>query len=169
MSKLKKWVRKGLLVIASLLAIGVTMTTNASGKHSVIVDAPWVRMMPAVSTSTAAYFSLKNTTDKPMSLIRASSASATTVEMHTTVEKNGLMSMQPLKEVALPVAEVIEFKPGGHHIMLMGLKKPLKQNQKLTLMLHFSDGSRQSVVCVVRDGLDSESFGKEEVHHHHDH
>lgn len=129
------------------------------------VSDPWIRLMPAVSSNTAAYFTVKNVSGQKLILKRVSTEIVKTVEMHTIVEKEGLMSMQPLSKVELPDQGAVKFKPGGKHLMLLGLKKPLMENDVKALTLHFSDGTSKEVAFKVM----SESSESEPDSHQHDH
>ncbi len=130
-----------------------------------VTDA-WIRLVPEVASASAAYFKLVNASDQARVLVGVQSELADSVEMHTTVSKNGLMGMERMVEVAIPAAKVVLFEPGGKHVMLIGLHQPLKAGDVHTMHLQFADGSELPVSLVVSEG---ETGGVDHSHHHHEH
>ena len=64
-------------------------------------------------------------------------AAAATAQLHESVEKDGVATMQPVETLEIPAGGSVELKPGGYHIMLMGLKAPLKKGDMIMLELKF--------------------------------
>ena len=65
-------------------------------------------------------------------------------EMHNTIQEKGVMKMRMAHEIRIDQDKTFEFKSGGHHLMLMDFKGPLKAGQKVKLTLHFKDKKNQS-------------------------
>jgi copper(I)-binding protein len=63
----------------------------------------------------------------------------------------GAMTMKPVAEIALPAGKAVELKPGGYHVMLMKLAKPLTKGQTFDLELTFEKAGKQTVKVEVRD------------------
>ncbi|MAR93306.1 MAG: copper chaperone PCu(A)C [Pseudomonadota bacterium] len=124
----------------------------------------WVREVPPVSANTAAYFTLHNDSGQPRLLLSAQSAAATAVELHTSEEKDGMSSMRRLERVEVPANGQVAFRPGGHHVMLIGLNGPLKQGQEVGLTLTFEGGETLEVALPVKKGAP-----QADNHHHHHH
>ena len=69
--------------------------------------------------------------------------------IHKTVIRNGMVSMEPMHRLEVPPGKTVECKPGKCHIMLMGLKQPLKQGDDFKLGLVFEGGSSTDVTVKV--------------------
>lgn len=135
--------------------------------NAIEVKDGWVRWVPPVSENSAAYFTLHNPTDKPLELKSASSDVAHAVELHNVVKDGDLMSMQKQEKIGIPAHQTLQFQPGSYHVMLIGLKKPLEENQSVSLTLHFADGTAVPVSLTVRK--DAGSTPAADEHHHHNH
>ncbi|NCC28249.1 MAG: copper chaperone PCu(A)C, partial [Gammaproteobacteria bacterium] len=72
------------------------------------------------------------------------------VELHTHVEEDGMMRMRRIEKIEIPAGETVTLKPGGLHVMLIGLKQPLEPGDTVDLALTFEDGSRIPVQAPVR-------------------
>jgi hypothetical protein len=68
-------------------------------------------------------------------LVSAASPVSKMTEVHETSMEGGVMRMRPLARLALPAGKTVELKPGGYHIMLMDLAKPLKAGDLVTITL----------------------------------
>jgi copper(I)-binding protein len=82
-------------------------------------------------------------------IVAASSPVAETVEPHRTVNEGGVMRMLPARDLALPAGNLVEFKPGGLHIMLIGLKAPLRQGDSFALTLRFRTAAPVTVQVKI--------------------
>ena len=101
-------------------------------------------------TNGAAYMTLKNsgTADK---LVKAESDVAGTVELHTVEMVEGVMKMRPVEGgIDIPANGEQVLKPGGFHIMLIGLKQELKPGEKIALKLQFERAGTVDVQAEVR-------------------
>lgn len=135
--------RRALIAASLWLAAGAAFAqSNASALR---FEQPWVRATPAVG---AGYVSITNAgpADK---LLGASSDAASAVELHTHKMEGGVARMRQVDDVALPTGQKVEFKPGGLHLMLMGLKQPLKDGDKLAITLRFEKAGAVPVSFVV--------------------
>ena len=134
--------------------IFVALAAPAAGAVAeVTVMQPWVRGTVAPQKATGAFMKLKSTSDAK--LVSASSPAAKLVEVHEMAMVNNVMRMRPVTELALPAGKEVELKPGGYHIMLMGIAHQLKQGETIpiTLTVRGSDGKTQTieVQAPVRD------------------
>jgi copper(I)-binding protein len=94
--------------------------------------------------------SLENQTGENQALVGAESAVSEVVELHTHVEEGGMMRMRRVDKIEVPAGETVTLKPGGLHVMLIGLKQPLEPGDAVDLTLIFEDGSRMPVQAPVR-------------------
>lgn len=124
----------------------------------VIVSNATVRLLPPSVPNTAAYFSIQNLSDRSQILIGASADFVTKAEIHNHIVVDGMMSMQQQSEVVIPPGESMQFAPGGLHIMLFGLKKPLSEGQSVTINLQTKDG--ESIIINA-------NVAQPTVHKHH--
>jgi len=112
----------------------------------------WVRY-PASLAVTAAYLTLENPGERPLRLLGAEAAWAERVELHGTFhqEKDGkmVMGMRPVDFAEVPPKGRLVLKPGGYHLMLFNLKRPLKLGEKVELVLKFQNGTQLKVLLPV--------------------
>ncbi|HEY3327288.1 MAG TPA: copper chaperone PCu(A)C [Novimethylophilus sp.] len=104
----------------------------------VAVSDAWARATAPGQEVGAAYLSLKS--DKPAKLVAIKSAVADSVEIHEMSMKNGVMKMRMLETLDLPAGKLVKLEPGGFHLMLVDLKKPLKAGENIEIVLTFKDG-----------------------------
>jgi copper(I)-binding protein len=111
----------------------------------VSVSEPWVRGTVPPQKATGAFMKLTSKTDA--ALVAAASPAAKQVEIHEMAMVNNVMRMRPIPELALPAGKVVELKPGGYHVMLMGLDHQLKKGDvvPITLTIRGKDGKTQTV------------------------
>lgn len=115
------------------------------------VSDPWVKA--AESGMSAAFGTIRNTTDQDVTIVSASTPASPMVELHETVMgANGTMQMQPKKGgFVIPAMGELKLEPGANHIMLMGLSKPVKAGDEITFDLKLSDGSTVSFTAQGKD------------------
>jgi hypothetical protein len=134
------------IVLALMLPVGDAFA-------DVTVTQPWVRGTVAPQKTTGAFMRLNSTSDAK--LVSATSPSAKQVEIHEMVMVNNVMRMRPIAEIPLPAGKEVALKPGGYHIMLMGIEHQLKQGDvvPITLTVREGDGKTRTVEvqAEVRD------------------
>ncbi len=139
--------RRGYFLLALALVAAPSLAADGPSVRAAKV---WVRPAPPGVTVLAGYLTLENLTDAPLKLTGATSPDFAAVEMHQTVEKDGVASMQPVDDVTIPARGKVEFVPGGYHLMLMQPKKDLGIGSMVTLRLAFSDGSELDIIANLR-------------------
>ena len=100
-------------------------------------SAPSHSGMPSGETSSAVYFVIINETNTPDALVGATSAVAMSAELNETLRVGDVAKMVPVPRVEVPAGGRVEFKPGGQHVMLMGLMQELAVGKKITVTLRF--------------------------------
>ena len=108
-----------------------------------------IRLLPPGVPNTAAYFSLQNSSNKNVTLIGVKADFVSKAEIHNHIMVNDMMSMQQQSEVVIEPGETVHFAPGGLHIMLFGLQKPLRAGQSLTMSLQTKTGELIDVIAKV--------------------
>ena len=139
---------KPMIKIAFMLTL--LILSQVSFAKGVAIDDPYVRAIPPGQTISAAFLTLVNDSDKNIDLVKATSDSAKHVELHEHVHEDGMMKMRQVAKISVAAKGKTELKPGGYHIMLIGLLKPIKPKDIITINLEFSDGSKQAIKADVR-------------------
>jgi periplasmic copper chaperone A len=123
----------------------------------------WARPAGQSQGSSAAYFVIKNAGAAPEKLVSASSSVAGSTMLHEMTMDGGVMKMRMLMGGAdIPAGGALEFKPGGSHVMLMGLKQALVEGQSIPLTLTFAKAGAIKVEAKV----EKPAAGGGEMHHH---
>lgn len=125
--------------------------SHAAEKNGMAVTDAWSRARPANAAVGGAFMTIHNMESEADSLVAASSPIADRVEVHNSVMKDGVMSMMHMEKLLIPSGEMIALKPGGFHIMLMGLKKPLAKGTEFPVTLKFARAGEITVTVQVKD------------------
>lgn len=171
MSAARRLTRLAGLAAAALVVAGVVAGCSA-GSGSITVTEPWARASSAMAAAGAAYMKIENTGSAADALLGAASSVADTVEVHETVAMEapaetegmggmetpaatdgmggGMMGMQPIARLEVPAGGTVELKPGGYHIMLIGLKQELKVGETIEITLTFEKAGEVKVTAEVR-------------------
>lgn len=150
------------LLPQTLFLIGLLVLAQ----NSLTAQNAWIRLLP--TPNLAAYLTFSNPTDKPVRLLGVSTPVALKAEFHETKtlpasDHNAhgpattmhnahgpATTMAPLEDVVVPAKGKLEFKPGGKHIMLLGVKRTLKEGEKVPLVFRLEGGKSLSVQAVVK-------------------
>ena len=115
-----------------------------------VIEAPWTRATPGGAQVGGAYLKVTNTGAEADRLIGGSLPTAASVEVHEMSMTNGVMKMRKLeKGLEIKPGQTVELKPGGFHIMFMGLREGLKQGQPVKGTLVFEKAGSVEVEYVV--------------------
>ncbi len=134
-----------MLLAAACVVASVPALAQSPG---VTVTEAWSRATTGLAQTGAIYLTV--TASQPDRLTAASTPVAATTELHQTRMENGVMEMRPVPG-GLPVTPgtPIHMAPGGYHVMLMGLKQPLKQGDHVPLTLTFEHAGTVTAEAVV--------------------
>ena len=134
--------KKFVLSIASIAAVfGADVEIDGAYARASIPNVP----------NSAAFFVIKNNSDKDIAITSANSDIAEKNELHTHIKENQMMKMIKIEKLVVPAKSSLELKSGGDHVMLMVLKKELKVGDEISLELSFSDGDKKSIKVPVKD------------------
>ena len=114
------------------------------------VSNAWIRPAPPNAPAMAAYFDIKNISDKPITLIGASAPAFGMTEIHNTVVEDGVAKMLAMPKLTLAPGETAEFKPMGKHVMLMRPQHILSLGTVTTIDLLTDDGSTYPINIEVK-------------------
>ena len=145
-------------ILASLFAFA-TLSAAQAMDGPITIEHAWARPTAASVANGAAYLTIKNTGKADDTLTGAETSAAAKAELHESSMEGNVMKMRPLGDVTVPAGGSAEFKPGGKHIMLLGLKAPLMAGQSFTLTLHFKSAGAETVKVDVVEKAPAESMG----------
>lgn len=126
------------------LALGLALSPLAAGAEVAVKDA-WVRATVPTQTTTGAFMTLTSTEDAKV--VEARSPVAGSVEIHESMVMGGHAHMHEVEALELPAGKPVQLRPGGYHVMLMGLTRPVKAGDKvpLQLVVEGRDGKRTTL------------------------
>lgn len=130
--------------------VALTLAALAGAAHAQVeVQDAWIRGMVAPQDTTGAFMRIISKSDARLVGIRTPAAGM--ADIHQTTMQGGVMRMRPVKAIELPAGKPVELKPGGYHVMLMHVARPLKEGERvpLTLIVETAAGKRESVTVQV--------------------
>ena len=155
------------LTLALILAAAGSAFAAGSADGIQVADAH-VRLMPPGAKATAAFMTLKNTGDKDAKLVKAESAAAKTLELHTHLNEGGVMKMRQVQAIEIKAKGETALKPGGYHVMMIE-PAAAKEGDKVTLTLGFDDGSSKQVEAEVKKPVAAPAPMDHSMHGQHKH
>ena len=170
LKQLGKISKRGIQVILLLSVV----TTNGAIAHNhkadkskqqhtdIEISRAWARALPPVVPNGAAYFTLVNHSNKDIVLTGVSSDIAKHSMLHESYFDDDKVAMRHIEELVVSPHKSVTFKPGGFHVMLMGLKRPLTKGGEFTLSLLLKNGSKITTQVKIKDVASI----KEHAHHH---
>ncbi len=148
--------------ISILLLVLFTFTQLSFARDSIVISDAWVREVPPGATVSAAYMTIQNKADRMDKLTSISSDAAGVVELHLSkVDDNGVATMERVQVLELPANDKVELKPGGMHLMLIGLKEPLVGKDSVIINMDFENSETLRIEVPVKSLKDSDG-----THHH---
>ncbi len=164
------------MTIQSLVAVAALLLTSFVQAHSYTagslkIDHPAARATMGSQSNGGAYLQIENSGSTDDVLLSASSPAAANVEIHNMTMEGDVMKMRALDKLEIKAGSKIEMKPGnGYHLMLMGLKKPLKIGDKFPLTLTFKKAGKVKVsVNVEAIAMPAKQMNDDDMHEHHHH
>ncbi|OOZ42380.1 hypothetical protein BOW53_00505 [Solemya pervernicosa gill symbiont] len=143
------------LAVASLAASNAIADSHGGAAHTaadtIMVKDAYVRAVPPGQPNSAAFMVLHNHGGADHKVIDAKSTAARTVELHTHTQKDGMMMMRRIESIEVKSKGMTTLKPGGLHVMLIGLTQPLKVGNTVSVTLVFDDGSKKSIDAPVQE------------------
>jgi len=141
------------LALAIALCMAGISSAYAQASPPIVISHAWARATPASAANGAVYLTITNHGTTDDRLTGASTAVASKAQMHVTLNENGVMKMRPMADVPIKAGGSAQFKPDGMHIMLLGLKHPLKAGDSFLLTLTFDKaGAVETMVKVEKAG-----------------
>lgn len=147
-----KTMLKDVMFAAFALALCATPAPADDVKAGdLVISQAWSRATPGGAKVAGGYVTIENKGTAPDRLIGGSADIAGKFEIHEMAMDNGVMKMRPLdKGLTIEPGKTVKFAPGGYHLMLEQLKKPLKQGDKVPLTLEFEKAGKVAVSLDVQ-------------------
>jgi copper(I)-binding protein len=141
--KRKIWNHKIWLLAAALAFSGGAAGAETYTIGSIEIGNPWARATPKGAPVGGAYMTITNKGAEPDRLVGVSSPVAARVEVHQMSMNNGVMSMRPVQGgLEIKPGQTLVLNPESHHLMLMGLKQPLTQGERMKVTLDFAKAGK---------------------------
>ena len=140
--------KTGLPIKTTLAGILLLVCTLAYAGEKVIAANAWVRPTVPGQEVTGAFMTLQSKAHAK--LIKVESPAAEIVEMHSMSMHNNVMEMRQVDRIDLPAGETVKLAPGGFHIMLINVKKPLKRGDTVPLKLTILNDDKSTSITNVR-------------------
>ncbi len=135
------------ILLLALVSLYLPIEPVLSQSVPVKVERAWIQAVPSVSNATAAYMKITNLSANPLKLTGASSPIATRVEPMITTRKEHsgkeVIGMQSVAELIIPAGNSLELKPGGDHLMVMGLLAHPNEGDRVKLTVRFAPGDQK--------------------------
>ena len=148
-------------ITALLFALAATTAFAQDAKIGAItIDHPWARATPGAVKNSAAFmtFDNKGAADK---LISVTGTIAKEIQIHSMITEAGVMKMREITALDIPANGKAELKPGGFHVMLIGIPDGLKEGTKFPLKLKFEKAGEVTVqVTAEKPGAHDHSEHK---------
>lgn len=138
------------LAAAALFATGSATFAEEAKAGNIMIEAPFARATPGSAKAGGAFLTLRNEGDEADTLISAEADVAKRVELHTHINDNGVMRMRKVDGIDVAAHGTTELKPGGYHVMFIGLKAPLKEGESFPLKLTFAKSGSVTITMPVR-------------------
>lgn len=144
--------------------LAVLFAGQASASEVKVSDA-WTRATAPGQDS--AMVQLVITSRHAARLVAASSTVAQSAEMHSMVHEDGVMKMRQVDAVELPAGKSVDLGVAGYHLMLLGLKDPIKEGAQIEVLLtvRLANGKEEQVRVKAEAKPLTESMHHEHMHH----
>ncbi len=128
--------------------LGVMLFSSSVYAGDIQVEGAWSRA--TAPGQDAAMADLSITSGKEAKLVGFSSSACKTAELHSMTHENGMMKMREVQSVALPAGKRVNLGESGYHLMLIGLKAPLKAGESVPLLLNIKLANKEVVTVAVK-------------------
>lgn len=126
------------------------MSASLTQAADLTINDAMARAVPPTAKISAAFMTLINNANTDLAVVSAESSVAEAVELHNNTMTDGKMKMRQVNQIDLPAKQTTELKPGGLHVMLIGLNKALVEGETIDLTLNFSDGSSEALEIPIQ-------------------
>ena len=110
---------------------------------------PWIKNLPPSVPVRAGYMTIHNPQSKAVSIVSLRSDAFASIEIHQTIEQDGMMSMEQVPSLKIEPNSSVQLAPGGLHLMMMNPSEPTQPGDQLEIVIVLDDGSEQRVEMQV--------------------
>lgn len=142
--------RRLAVVGSALVGAALVPVVPASAGESLQVENAWVPWAPPGLKVHVAYMTIVNRGATDQVIVGAESTDYERIELHRSVIKDGVSTMQAVDEVRVPANGRVEFAPTDLHLMLIGPRRPQAVDRHVQIFLHLSGGGKVDISAVVR-------------------
>jgi copper(I)-binding protein len=144
---------RGILSLLKLPAVestdGIPALSQVDADKVKIKDA-WIQEGPPSQKITAGFMVIENHNSADITLLSASADVAEVVELHRMEIEDRMMKMRKVDSINIPAGGYIELKPGGYHLMVIGLNKELKEGENVEVTLRFSGAIQKTLTVPIK-------------------
>jgi len=143
--------RRHLLILSSAVALfGLPAAAHDYTLGSLKIGHPWARATPPTAPSGGGFLTVNNTGTTADRLVSATSPAAGQIQIHEMKMDGTIMRMRELENgLEIPPGATVALAPGGLHLMMMGLKAPLKEATRVPVTLVFEKAGKIDVELSV--------------------
>ena len=141
-----------LALLALFLAPSASVIARDQQVGALAISNIWARPTVGQTPNGVVYMTIANRGQAPDRLISVQSTAAGKAELHTTIAEGTVMQMRPVSSIEIAAGNTAELKPGGFHVMLLGLKTPLAAGKAFPLTLTFEKAGTTTVDVTVQRG-----------------
>ncbi|HKU46131.1 MAG TPA: copper chaperone PCu(A)C [Burkholderiales bacterium] len=137
--------------LAVLLLFPLLVQAHSHEQGDIQIRHPWSRATAPGAKVAAGYMELRNSGAQPDRLLSVETPVAKRVEMHITRRDGEVMRMRQVQSFEVPARERYEMRPGGSHLMLVDIVRPLKKGERFPMKLRFEKAGEMEVQVEVQD------------------
>ncbi len=150
LNRTKSLGRINITFFTSLVLCFFAVNIGAHTGGGIVVKDAWVREAPPNAKVLAAYMTIENHTGTDKVLTGVTSSSFDRIEIHQTLNRDGMASMEQQKELGIAAENSVKLEPGGLHLMLFNPGAALKAGDSITFSLKFADGGASVASAIVK-------------------
>lgn len=132
------------------LAAALILVAGPAWAGDISIEEPFARASPGLAQAGAAFMTLRNAGQTPDRLIKAEAPVSERTELHTVTRDGDVLRMRAVEAIDIPAGGEAQLKPGGYHVMFLGLKEPLKEGASVPLTLTFEKAGVVRVEVPVK-------------------
>ena len=146
--------------IMAVLATFVAMPAQAEdiAVGGLKISSPWIRATPKGAPVGGGYMTITNSGNVSERLLGGTSDPSNRFEIHEMSMESGVMKMRPVAGIDIKPGQTVELKPGGYHVMFVGLKQPFERGQHVKATLQFEKAGNVAVNFIV-EGIGAQTGG----------
>lgn len=126
------------------------MLSLPAAAESLQITEAWIKNLPMAVPVRAGYMHISNNQNTEITIVSLQSKSFESIEIHQSMEVNGMMGMRPVDALSIPAGGSLELAPGGFHLMMMNPQEELVPGQKVTVTLYYQNQNTQLIELEVR-------------------